>query len=126
MTVYHILACVTVQKSCERLIFEGAKLARDMQGELSVLHVAQQGASMLGYPVEGDAMDYLYKICSEHGADMTVMRSDDVVETITQFVRKRGVTVVLMGAPSKKGGRNIPMELSLRLPDVIFQTVYDD
>lgn len=124
MDAFHILACVTVQKSCEKMIVEGAKLARDMQGALTVLHVAPQGADMLGYPLEGDAMEYLYKISSEHGAVMTVMRSGDVVETIAQFVRKNGVNVVLMGAPSRKGGRNIMLELQLRLPDVMFQTVF--
>lgn len=124
MDAFRILACVTVQKSCEKMIVEGAKLARDMSGELMVLHVAPMGADMLGYPVEGDAMEYLYEISSEHDATMTVMRSGDVVETIAQFVRKNGVNAVLMGAPSKKGGRNLMMEMQLRLPDVIFQTVY--
>ena len=124
MNTLRILACVTGQKSCERLIVEGAKIAKDMNGELSVLHVAASGASMLGYPVEGDAMEYLYKISSEHGADMTVMRSDDVVDTITQFARKQGIAIILMGAGHHKGGRNIAMELQLRLPEVMFQTVY--
>lgn len=124
MNTLRILACVTGQKSCERLIVEGAKIAKDMSGELSVLHVTAAGASILGYPLEGDAMEYLYKISSEHGADMTVMRSDDVVETIAQFARKQGIAIILMGAGQKRSGRNIAMELQMRLPEVMFQTVY--
>ncbi len=126
MSVYHVLVCVTGQKSCERQIREGAKIAKDMGGELSVLHVAPMGAGMLGYPVEGDAMEYLYKISSEYGADMTVMRSDDVVSSIVSFVHKAGVTIVLMGASKRKGGRDFGYELQARLPGVLFQTVSAD
>ena len=128
MSQYHVLACVTVQKSCEKMILEGAKITRDMDGELSVLHVAAKAGDMLGYSLEGDAMEYLYKICSENGAAMTVVRSDDVIESIVSFVKKHGVTIALMGASRAKGGRDFSYELSARLPDVIFQTVdtYED
>lgn len=128
MSLYHVLACVTGQKSCEKLIVEGARIAREMGGELSVLHVATKTGSMLGYPVEGDAIEYLYQISSENGADMTVMRASDVVEAIVDFVKKKGVTIVLMGAGKRGTGGDFAYQLSARLPDVIFQTAqsYED
>lgn len=128
MSLYHVLVCVTVQKSCERMIREGFKLAKDMEGELSVLHVAKKDGDMLGYTLEGDALEYLYKISSESGAAMTVIRSDDVIGSIADFVKKQGVSIVLMGASRGQGGRDFCRELSARLPDVILQTVpaYED
>ena len=127
MKILRVLACVTVQRSCKKMIVEGAKLARDMGGELVVLHVAQRGQNMLGYDVEGDALEYLYGISSEYGAEMTVLRADDVVDAITQFVKKRDISVVLTGAPNKQSpGRNIGAELTAQLPGVIFQMVYGD
>lgn len=126
MSEFRVLACVTVQRACEKMIVEGAKLARDMGGELIVLHVAQTGKDMLGYPVEGEALEYLYHISSEHQAEMTVLRATDVVDAIVQFVKKRDIAVVLTGSSSRKGGRNIALELTAQLPGVIFQTVYGD
>ncbi|MDL2206026.1 universal stress protein [Eubacteriales bacterium OttesenSCG-928-N13] len=126
MNTLRILACVTGQKSCERLIVEGAKMADAMNAELSVLHVAAAGTSLLGYPLEGDAMEYLYKISSEHGADMTMIRSDDVIEAIARFAIKNEINIILMGAARKKSGRNIALELQVRLPGVEFQTIYAD
>ena len=127
MKEFRVLACVTVQRSCEKMIVEGAKLARDMGGELIVLHVAQAGQDMLGYAVEGDAMEYLYRISSEHDAEMSVLRATDIVDAITQFVKKKDITVVLTGAPNKRGGgRNISAELMTQLPGVMFQTLYSD
>lgn len=128
MSLYHVLACVTGQKSCEKLIVEGARIAKEMDGELSVLHVATKTGSMLGYPVEGDAIEYLYQISSENDADMTVMRAADVVEAIADFVKKKGANIVLMGA-GKRGGRSeVQYQLAALLPDVILQTAqtYED
>ncbi len=122
----HVLVCVTGQKSCERLIVEGARLAAEHGGELSVLHVATQGAAMLGYTVEGDALEYLYKISCDHGADMTVVRSDAPAETIAAQVRKKQVSVVVMGQPRNRGGRDFMAELRVHLPDVQFHVVYSE
>lgn len=126
MSENRILACVTVQRSCERMIVEGAKLAKELSGELIVLHVAPTGQDMLGYRVEGDAMEFLYQLASEYDAEMVVLRAKDVVETIVQFAKKREITVVLTGAPNRKGGRNIALELTSQLPGMIFRTIYGD
>ena len=43
-----VLVCVTGQKSCERLIEEGASIAQEHNIELSVVHVAKTGNNFLG------------------------------------------------------------------------------
>ena len=36
----HVLVCVTGQKTCERLIAEGGRLAEELGAELSVVHAS--------------------------------------------------------------------------------------
>ena len=99
----HVMVCVTRQKTCEKLILEGSKLAVSLSAELSVLHVAKQGFNFLGNPVEGQALEYLYKISSQHGADMTVIRSDNVISTIMNHAKKTEVNHIIIG---KSRGHN--------------------
>ena len=121
-----VMACVTVQRACEKMIVAGAKLAKDINGELLVLHVSPSGQHMLGYPVEGEAMEYLYRISSLHDAEMTVLRAEDVVDAIVKFAKKRDVSFILTGAPNKLSSRNVALELMNQLPGTIFQTIYAD
>ena len=121
-----ILACVTVQRACEKMILAGAKLAKEVDGQLCVLHVAREGQDLLGYPVEGEAMEYLYRICTEHNAEMTVLRAKDVVDAIAKFAIKKEISVILIGAAKKDSDRNIAQSLTSKLPGMIFRPIYAD
>lgn len=121
-----VLVCVTGQKNCERLIREGSAVAKDAGLELSVLHVAKPGASFLGSPVEGEAIEYLYGISSEYGADMTVLRAEDTVEAIVNFARKSEALVIIMGRAGKPGSRDFAREIALRIPETEVRTVYSE
>lgn len=126
MEALHVLVCVTGQKTCERLIAEGDRLARELGAELSVVHVAKQGAGLLGGNVaEAEALEYLFQISSEHGADMAVIRSDDVAPTITHHARKLGATVMVLGSPRKEQ-QDFTRELKSHLTDVEFHIVYTE
>ncbi|MCL1964154.1 MAG: universal stress protein UspA [Firmicutes bacterium] len=109
------MVCVTVQKTCERLIREGASIAGD--AGLNVVHVARSGAALLGAGNDGEALEYLYRIARQYGAEMDMLRADDVVETIVRFARKHGVECVVLGAPGV-GSRDFAEVLRLRLPGV--------
>ena len=121
-----VLVCVTGQKNCERLIRAGSAVAKENGLELSVLHVAKPGTGFLGSPVEGEAIEYLYGISSEYGADMTVLRAEDVIETIAQFARKNEALVIIMGRAAKPGTRDFAREIALRIPETEVRTVYSD
>ena len=73
------MVCVTVQKTCERLIRAGASLAGG--AGLSVVHVARSGEALLGGSSESEALEYLFRISREYGAEMDMLRSDDVIDT---------------------------------------------
>ena len=67
-----VMVCVTGQLTCERLIRHGAQIAKDEMAELSVVHAAMRIESILGNPHEGEALEYLFSISKQFGADMTI------------------------------------------------------
>ena len=116
-----VLVCVTGQKSCERLILTGAKLA-EMAGEsLVVLHVVRTGGSVLGFVNEPQALEYLLRVSMEHGADMMVRKADDVVNAIEAEAKAHGTTVIVAGRAANYNGWDLLDELKTRLPGVHFE-----
>ena len=123
MDKLHVLVCVTGQKTCEKLIDEGDRLAKEMDAELSVVHVAKQGAALLGGNItEAEALEYLFQISSEHGADMTVIRSNEVVDTLAAHAGKVGAGLMVMGSP-RKMRRDITEEIRAIMPEMQFRII---
>ncbi len=126
METLHVLVCVTGQKTCEKLIAEGARLAEELGAELSVVHVARQGGGLLGGDVaEAEALEYLFKISSDYGAGMTVIRSDEVVPTLVQHARKMDAAMMVLGS-SRRTERDVTRELGEHMPQMEFRVVYAD
>lgn len=98
----NIMVCVTQQKNCERLIKIGAEMLEDKKegvaGELFVIHVSKQGTNFLGKEKDGDALEYLFEKAKEHGANLTVVRSDDIVKTLADLAAKFHITHAVMGS----------------------------
>ena len=120
----HVLVCVTGQKTCEALIVEGARIANENEAELSVLHVVKPGASLLGNAQEGEALEYLFRIASEHNADMNMIRSDDIENTIARQVQKLGADVLVMGRTTGQKGKGVTAKMSVLVPNVTIKMVY--
>lgn len=85
---------------------------RNWARQLHVIHVAKVGDNLLGNPSESEALEYLYQISKDHGADMTMIRSNEVAATISAHARKVSAVAVVMGrlAPQpphgvRRGGR---------------------
>ncbi|KPU45884.1 hypothetical protein OXPF_03520 [Oxobacter pfennigii] len=114
-SVKKVLVCVTVQKTCERLIRKGANIRDEIEGELLVIHVAASGANFLGNISEADALEYLFSISKSAGADLTVLRSDDVIKTIIQFAKENKITNVVLGEPPDGRSNTIVNELKRKL-----------
>ena len=122
----HVLVCVTGQRTCERLIAEGDRLAAELAAELSVVQVARQGMGLLGGVVaEAEALEYLFKVSSEHGADMTVIRSESVVETLAGHARKINADLMVLGAP-RQTDRDVTRDLKAHMPEMEFAIVYTE
>lgn len=102
----NILVCVTQQKTCEKLIRKAAALKDQslnipQSKQLFVLHVAKKDWNFLDNAKEGEALDYLFNISKAVGAELTVLKSDDIAKTICDFARENSVGIIIMGASDK-------------------------
>jgi len=117
------VVCVTVQKTCERLIRRGATFAGE-QG-LHVLHVAKDGETLLGGRDDVEALDYLYRISREFGAEMDVLRAKDkdIIETVVAYTKTNDAACIVLGSSSDRRGSDISTKLRARLPGVEIEVV---
>ena len=86
----HVLVCVTGQRSCDRLISYGK--------ELILVH----GAG--GNFASGDLaenLEYLHRCAVEHEANLTIIRSDNVVATMVSLINKFDISRIVMGETRK-------------------------
>lgn len=120
--VERILICVTRQKTCENLIKYGTSVAKGLGAELFVVHSVRTGDSFLGNPVEGEALEYLYSVSSGVGAEMTVLRSDDVAGAIVDYVKEIGATCIVLGKSPDKNQKFVA-SLRSRLDGIRFEII---
>ncbi|QEK12771.1 universal stress protein UspA [Crassaminicella thermophila] len=96
-TIQNIMVCVTQQKTCERLIRRGAEIRDEYDGELYVIHVAKEGYHFLGNSRDGDALEYLFEKAKAYGANLTVVRSHDVLQTLKDLAEKNKIDLIILG-----------------------------
>lgn len=93
----NVMVCVTQQKHCDRLIQYGHEFLGSQKGELFIIHVSHYQLKFLGNSREGEALEYLYQKAMEYGANLTVVRSNNVLETLFDLVVKNKITHVIVG-----------------------------
>ena len=108
----NIMVCVTGQKNCERLIKFGEKMANDLNGKLYVIHVAKTGTNFLGNPDESEALEFLYQISNNAGADMAVLRSNNITETIVNFALENKISHAVLENRQKVKIKQILLNIS--------------
>jgi K+-sensing histidine kinase KdpD len=102
-SVSNILVCVTQQKTCERLIEKALEFTNDSDS-IYIIHVAKNNWSFLDNEKEGEALEYLFGIAKSVGANLTVLRSDNIVDTIVAFAIENKIDLLVMG--DSKGDHN--------------------
>lgn len=115
-----ILVCVTQQKTCERLILKGYELIEKEADRLTVLHVVKLGAHFLEYSSDAQALEYLFEVSKEVGAELTVKRSKHVLDDMVKYAKEEQVTHMILGAsPSQKmQEKSFAVRLQGKLPEV--------
>ncbi len=116
----NVLVCVTQQKTCESLIRQGAELSKDSEDNLYVLHVVNENDKFLYDFSDGDALEYLFRITKDVGAELTVKRSKDVIKTIVDFAEEMEITHVVLGSSRKETANNFTSKLQWKLPNIEF------
>ncbi len=91
-----ILVCVTRQKACERLIRAAAELKKE-DGALYVIHVTKDSWNFVDNARDGEALEYLFSLSKSYGADLTILNSDRIPETIAQFAEHYGIQLIVIG-----------------------------
>ena len=84
------MVCVTLQNTCRNLINHAVNIKND-NDSLFVLHVAKNGQSFMGAVDEARTLEFLYTASHEANADMTVIHSDNVVDTMVQFIKEKKI-----------------------------------
>ena len=95
-SVCNILVCVTQQKTCERLIKKALEFSSEGDS-IYIIHVAKDSWSFLDNDKEGEALEYLFGIAKSVGANLTVLRSDDIVDTIVEYALGNKIDILVMG-----------------------------
>lgn len=95
-----VMVCVTQQKSCERLIEFGSKIVKN--GELFVIHVVKHGWKYFSEMKESDALEYLFDVSKDYGAELTVIKAKDIPETLKDFANDKNIDIVVMGESLEK------------------------
>ena len=114
--IKNVMVCVTQQKTCDRLISQGYEFLNDEKGELFIIHVAHYQFKFLGNSKEGEALEYLYEKALEYGAQLTVVRSNHVLDTLVDLVEKYNITHIILGESGETmDGNNLIQQLSNRV-----------
>jgi len=115
-----IMVCVTRQRSCERLIKRAVSMNEDIGGSIGVVHVAGLDENLMGNPDEGDALDILFSVSKNNGAQMHMLRSDDLTSTLVDFAKEHNVKILILGQSQTTGKKvkSIEEAFSRQLPNV--------
>lgn len=119
LNIKNILVCVTQQKTCERLIKKAAELRDEHKGNLSVIHVIKDNWNILDNAKEGEALEYLFGISKSAGANLSVLKSDEIVKTIAEYARVNKIDCIILGdSPNDHDENKFSNELKKLLSNV--------
>ena len=96
-----VLVCVTVKKECERLILAGRRFAEAECLPLHVLHVMEEKDQSGFDAAAQEVLNHLYALSRDAGAEMTVLRAQDVNAAIADYAPKIGAVCVIVGSDSR-------------------------
>jgi len=118
-----LMVCVTRQQSSQRLIEQGAEMARQQGLGLVVMHVAKPGENLMGNPSEGQALSDLFEAAKRVGGQMEMVRSEDFISALVAQARNCNAVCILMGA--SRGGEDTLVRmrevLAQQLPEAVLQ-----
>ncbi len=112
----NILVCVTQQKTCERLINKTNELLHEYGGNLFILNVVKNEVNFLDSVKESEALEYLFGISKKLGANLSVLKSDDIPGTIAQYAEDNDIDCIVLGKSNdKNAGERFAKRLSFLL-----------
>lgn len=89
-----VLACVTGQYECDRIISVARQIADDCNCELHVLSIIKPTNH---YSSVSDQIEYLYLVSKENNADMNVLFQSDAPKAAAEFAEENNVQRIVTG-----------------------------
>lgn len=98
----NILVCVTHQKTCERMINKTNELLQAYGGNLFIINVVKNEFNFLDSAKEAEALEYLFGISKKLGANLSVLKSDDIPGTIAKYAEDNDIDCIVIGKSHDK------------------------
>ncbi len=118
----NIMGCVRGPGTCDQLSARGWECRGE--AEIHVVHCVETGRNFMGTPFEGDAVEYLFTAAQLAGAELILLRADNVDDALVEYAEKNGIDMIIMGSsPVKLDHETIVTRLQRRLPNVEFDII---
>ena len=109
-----VVACVTSQYECDRIIETAEQLAAEYDCELHVLSVLMPTEN---YGLISDQLEYLNRVSKKAGADMTIIFSSDAPKAAARFVRENNALQIVTGIHDG-GGESFLVQFNRLAPEI--------
>lgn len=117
--IKNILVCVTQQKNCERLINKAVETKTSDETSINVLHVAKENLNIFHASSDSEVLEYLFNVSKAVGANLTVIKSNNTIQSIIKYVYENNIDCVILGKPAKKLDKDSTFsQLMGLLPDI--------
>lgn len=91
-----VLVCITIQENSKRLIRKGHELASSFDSELHLLHI-RKGDTIFENAGSSELFEELFIYGSELGGQAHFLCSDNVSNTIAEFIANYQITHLVIG-----------------------------
>ncbi|HCA04293.1 MAG TPA: hypothetical protein DEO32_00190 [Ruminococcaceae bacterium] len=118
-----VLACVSSQYDCDRVVEAARKLANEEDCNLRVLTVIRPEND---YTIISDQIEYLNLVAKEADADMTFVFSVDAADATAEFVTENNIHKIVTGMRDGGTSNSFLVELDRKAPDVEISLVDKD
>lgn len=99
-----IMVCVTDQKVCEELIVNTIENFEQHELELFIIHCSKVG--VVSTEQSREALAYLLEIASNYGANISVIKTDNILKTLIDFAIEQEIDIIVMGETRQSDEKN--------------------
>ncbi len=91
-----VLVCITIQENSRRLISQGFSITESMHASLHILHI-RRGETIFDNPESSSLLEDLFDYGSELGGEVHFLCSNDITQTILDFIIDNHITHIVLG-----------------------------
>lgn len=89
-----VMVAIGINPNTERLLLRAARLAQGLNGELYAIHIQPTRVGSHGYQAN---VEWHLQQAHKLGAQVEIVRSDDVANALIQVGRQHGITHLVLG-----------------------------